>query len=260
MLSRQEAAKQGEISCRAAAAGALRELAGTSRKAQVEVMFQLCAWCTRQPRGQPATPEPSFVAPLAFMLQVPPNAESALAASLLARVTKDLPVQEYGQFSSCAGTSAVASLVASLQQGGAAATFARAALSALLYTPNQMAVLSELVQGLPTPDHLFLEIPEAAREAAGAHYNSEPPALRNGHAPMYSQAHGWCDAGLFLWELATENINLAALLAQVPGLPTALELSLRARSLAGVGLVQLLTCDHTRCSPSGFLKIQNTEF
>jgi len=55
-----------------------------------------------------------------------------------------------------------------------------------------------------------------------------------------------CYSGLLLWEKAAENINLVAVIISTPNFAPCLEASLRGRSLAGAGLVQLMTCDHAR--------------
>lgn len=53
-------------------------------------------------------------------------------------------------------------------------------------------------------------------------------------------------AGMLLWEAASANVNLVAVLNQVGSLAGALEQALRTRSLSGAGLIQLMTCDHPR--------------
>lgn len=42
------------------------------------------------------------------------------------------------------------------------------------------------------------------------------------------------------------NINLVAVISQMPAFASALETALRGRSINGAGLVQLMTCDHPR--------------
>ena len=54
---------------------------------------------------------------------------------------------------------------------------------------------------------------------------------------------------MLLWEAASGNANLVGAINQVTALAGALEAALRARSLVGAGLVQLMTCDHPRQVP-----------
>ena len=49
---------------------------------------------------------------------------------------------------------------------------------------------------------------------------------------------------MLLWEAASGNANLVGVINQVTALAGALEAALRARSLVGAGIVQMMTCDH----------------
>jgi len=70
-------------------------------------------------------------------------------------------LQDYQDYSSCAGTQTIPSLVNLLASPDAQHSgTAKAALAALLYTPNQPSMVYELLQGLGSHDR-------ASQEACG---------------------------------------------------------------------------------------------
>ena len=62
------------------------------------------------------------------------------------------------------------------------------------------------------------------------------------HSSWRSQA-----VGVLLWEAIAANSGLVGVLNQIQMLPPALDAALRARTLIGAGLTQLVACDFPRC-------------